>query len=150
MSTTDIQELVSFSRPHSVLEARRVSRTLSKDLVLYWSTKVEPYELIKRCTSVNYEPALINRIEIIADGQLIVSRDEDELRSSLQHRSLVRFNFADWSVLWLAPIGQESSAEIQAVVGKLPIAMSEMIKQSITGYTSDEVDSFLEQVAKAA
>lgn len=139
-----------FTRGRSILEARRVQRAVSSDLVLYWSTKLDPYSFYKRCSAFEHAPALKERIEIIADDDILRVREDADLRVALANRSLVRFNFADWTIIWLAEPDRNGTAEIQALVNTPPAAMTEMVKQSITGFRRDEVERFFEELRQAA
>jgi len=150
MTVAGSRELVVFSRGRTLLEAHRVERTLSSDLVLHWSTRLDPYTFYMKCSAVQHEPAVKRRIEIVADDDIIRVGEDDDLRAALANRSLVRFNFADWSVIWLAGADVSEGAEIQALVNKAPAAMGEMIKQSITGFSEGDVERFLEQLRHVA
>ena len=147
MSSAEVDVLPEYRHGRFFLEARRVMRYLSTDLVLHWSTELSPYDFLMRCKQVKYEPQLVRRIEIIADDDLITCRDVDEnndqLKEALGDRKLVRFNFKDWTVTWLGSSGTDP-AEIQAIVGDVPGAMVDMVKQSVHGFSEAEVIEFFD------
>ncbi len=140
--------LPNYSDGESVFEARMVPHNLSSDLVLFWSSTLDPYELISGCTAFMYAPDLLRRIEIIADDATISFGTNRELREALEGTSLVRFNFSDWSITWLAASAGEP-VEIQAILGQQPAAMAAMVRQSIEGYSGEQVDAFFDELTKA-
>lgn len=143
------EDLPNFSEGTSILEAQRIPRDLFSDIVVYWSTNTEPYDFIMRCHAVIHAPGFLSRVEIIADQLVITVNDFEQLRDVLHGRRLVRFNVADWSVTWTGAT-KTRGPEIQAVFGKLPTAMKEMVKQSIAGMGSARVDEFFEALHHSA
>ncbi|MCA1606717.1 MAG: hypothetical protein LC775_14900 [Acidobacteria bacterium] len=143
-----IHDLPDFSDDRTILKAKRVDRDLysTSDLVIAWSTDAGPYDLIMRCPPV--VPDLLPKIEIIADEEVFMGDDSEGLLDKLKDRSLVRFNAATWSVIWMAETKTES-AQIQAVFRQLPNAMIEMVRQTAAGRLPERVDEFFEHLRAA-
>jgi len=143
-----IEDLPDFSEDRVILKAKRVQRDLYSppDLVIAWSTDAGPYDLIMRCPPV--VPDQLPNIEIIADEEIFMGNDPEGLVEKLRGRSLVRFNAANWSVIWMAETETEG-AQIQAVFKSLPTAMVEMVKHSVSGHLPDRVDEFFERLSGA-
>jgi hypothetical protein len=143
------RDLANFTRGVSILEARWVERDISSDIVICWSTKTTPYEFLSGCPMFVHAPGFLEHVEVVADQEILVFRDIKDLGPPLEGRRLVRFNVADWSVIWMGPAGHRP-AQIQAVVGRLPSAMSDMVKQSINGFSGKIVDAFFEKLRTTA
>lgn len=143
------EDLILLKHGRAYLEARRIRRPLTPDVVIYWTTKQGAAEFLFNCTGFLYAPNIATRLEIVADDDVIPFEGEDQVRVALENRSLVRFNFADWSVTWMRVNAQAGVSEVQAAFGRRPNAMHQMVSQSITGFQPEEVDDFFTRLDEA-
>lgn len=143
------EDLILLNHGKAYLEARRMRRPLAPDVVIYWTTRQDASEFLFNCTALSYAPNIATRLEIVADDDVIPFESEDQVRDALRDRSLVRFNFADWSVTWMQSSAHPGLSEVQAVFGRRPSAMHKMVSQSIAGFQSDEVDDFFVRLDEA-
>lgn len=130
---------------HAFLEAHRVERDLSIDILLHWSTKLDSFALIRRCTTFEHAPGQLQSVEIVANEEVLRVRSFEELEPRLAGCSVVRFNVNDWSVIWLAG-GEGGLAEVQAIAGHLPKAMIDMVAKSIFGISPQKAASFVRRL----
>lgn len=130
------------------LVAERISRGPTSDLVISWSTEWDAFKLLAECKAIVHAPNRLEQIEVIADDDVGSASTEEELAALVCDRSIVRYNFADWSVVWIRGEDGERS-EAQAALGLIPPAMQSMVAHSIAGVTEIEVEHFFQNLGTA-
>lgn len=104
-----------------------------RSLVVTWSTEMDAAEFLASCQQMAYEPGILSKIEIIADGEFIDEfQTMGDLAKLLTGRSLVRFNVNGWSLTWVRSMFG-GLHEIEAVLSSQPKEIAEMVATSLSG-----------------
>jgi hypothetical protein len=138
-----VKPVVEVERGESFLVAERISRGPTSDLVISWSTEWDAFKLLSECKAIVHAPNRLEQIEIIADDVVGSASTAEELARLVDGCSLVRYNFADWSVVWIRGEHGELS-EAQAALGGIPPAMKSMVADSVIGVSKLEVEHFFQ------